>query len=146
MDKRSFIRFGLAGSAAGIVVPKMAFAAAMDMGLESKFAGGIYYTDEKFGRWNQALADHHLPQLDKKMSSGAAQLHVATNHPMNEYNHYIIKHQLLNSNFNFIQEHAYNPTKDKKPVAMFDIGSYHGPVYVMTMCNVHDVWMNMIEI
>lgn len=146
MDKRSFIRFGLAGSAAGIIVPQMVFAAAMDTGLESKFAGGIYYTSEKFGRWNKALADHHLPALEKKMSGSAAQLHVATNHPMNEYNHYIVKHLLLNSDFHFMQEHPYNPMKVKKPVSTFDIGSYRGPVYVMTMCNVHDVWMNMIEV
>lgn len=146
MDKRSFIRFGLAGSAAGIIVPNMVFAAAMDMGLESKYAGGIYYTSQKFGRWNKALADHHLPALEKQMSGGAAKLHVATNHPMNEYNHYIIKHQLLNSGFNFIQEHPYHPLKDKKPVSTFDLGSYRGIVYVMTMCNVHDVWMNMIEV
>lgn len=146
MDKRSFIRFGLAGSAAGIIVPKMVFAAAMDTGLESKYAGGIYYTKEEFGRWNKGLADAHLPDLDKQISGRASQLQVATNHPMDEYKHYIIKHQLLNSDFDFMEEHLYDPTKDKKPVSTFDLGSYRGPVYVMTMCNVHDVWMNVIEV
>lgn len=146
MDKRSFIRLGLVGSAAGIILPKTVFAAAMDTGLKSKLAGGVFYTDEAFGRWNKGVADHHLPHLEKQMSGGAAQLQVATGHPMDGYTHYIIKHELLNSDFGFMQEHRYDPMKDKKPATKFDVGSYRGIVYVMTICNVHDVWVNMIEV
>jgi superoxide reductase len=146
MDKRSFIRLGLVGSAAGIVLPKPVFAAAMDTGLQSKLAGGVFYTEEAFGRWDKGVATHHLPHLEKKMSGSAAQVHVATAHPMVGYEHYIVKHEVLNSDFHFMQEHKYNPMKDKSPASMFDVGSYRGILYVMTICNVHDVWVNMIEV
>ena len=146
MNKRDFIRFGIAGSAAGIFVPRQALAAGMDKVIGSRLAGGLYYTEHAFGRWNKGLADHHLPHLEKQMSGGAAQLHVATAHPMNAYGHWIIKHQLHDHNLKFMQEHLYNPTTDKKPETTFDLGGHKGIVYVMTMCNVHDVWLNMIEV
>jgi superoxide reductase len=146
MNKRDFIRFGIAGSAAGIFVPKAALAAGMDKVIGSKLAGGLYYTEHAFGRWNKGLADHHLPQLEKQTSGGATQLHVATAHPMNAYGHYIIKHQLHDHGLKFMQEYLYNPTTDTKPETTFDLGKHRGVVYVMTMCNVHDVWMNMIEV
>ena len=146
MDKRTFIRLSVLGSGMSILTPKSVFAAAMDSGLHSRLAGGVFHTEEAFGRWNKGVADHHLPALEKKLRGSAVQLHVATSHPMNAYAHYIIKHQLLNADFRFLQEHPYNPAQDKAPVATFDLGSYRGPVYVMTMCNVHDVWLNMIEV
>lgn len=146
VDKRSFIRFGLAGGTASIITPKSVFAAGMDTGLKSKLAGGVFHTEDAFGRWNKGVADHHLPKFEKKMSGSAAHLHVATDHPMIAYAHYIIKHELLNSDFRYMQEHPYNPTSDKAPVSTFDIGDYRGIVYVMTICNVHDVWLNMVEV
>jgi len=146
VDKRSFIRLGVAGSAAGLIAPKSVFAAAMDTGLKSKLAGGVFYTEDAFGRWNQALADHHLPQLEKEISGDAAHLEVKTNHPMDGYTHYIVKHELLSEDFDFLKEHPYDPLNDTKPVSRFDLGGYRGLVYVMTICNVHDVWLNMIEV
>jgi superoxide reductase len=146
VDKRSFIRFGLVGSTVGIIAPKPVFAAAMDSGLASKLAGGVFHTEDAFGRWNKGVAEHHLPSLEKRVSGSMVELHVATNHPMSAYAHYIIKHELLNADFHFMQEHLYNPSSDKAPVAMFDIGTYKGAVYVLTMCNVHDLWLNMIEV
>ena len=53
MDKRSFIRVGIAGSAAGLFIPKAALAAGMDKVIQSKLAGGLYYTEHAFGRWNK---------------------------------------------------------------------------------------------
>lgn len=146
MDKRSFIRVGIAGSAAGLFIPKAALAAGMDKVIQSKLAGGLYYTEHAFGRWSKGVADHHLPHLDKQMSGGATRLQVATAHPMGSYGHYIIKHQLHDQNLKFMQEHLYNPTTDAKPEATFDLGSHRGLVYVLTICNVHDTWVNMIEV
>ena len=74
MDKRSFIRLGIAGSAAGIIAPRAVLAAGMDKVLNSKLAGGLYYTAEDVGRWNKALADHHLPHLEKSVSYGKVEL------------------------------------------------------------------------
>jgi len=147
MDKRSFIRIAFAGGAAGLVVPRLALGAHhLKAALESKLAGGVYYTEDALGRWSKGVADHHLPNLEKQVSGGASQLQVETNHPMGGYGHYIIKHQLLNEEFGFMQEHLYNPTKDKSPAHTFDIGDYRGVVYAVTVCNVHDTWVNMIEV
>jgi superoxide reductase len=146
MDKRSFMRLGIIGSTAGVILPKSVYAAAMDMGLNSKFAGGVYQTLEAYGRWTKELAGLHLPHLEKQMSGGATHLHVASHHPMVGYKHYIIKHELLNADFHFMHEHSYNPAVDKAPASQFDLGSYRGAVYVMTICNIHDVWLNMIEV
>jgi len=145
MDKRNFIRIGIAGSAAGLFVPKAALAAGMDKVIHSKLAGGLYYTEHAFGRWDKGVADHHLPHLDKQVSGGATQLQVVTMHPMVPYAHYIIKHQLHDQNLKFMQEHLYNPNTDK-PQTTFDLGAHKGVVYVLTICNVHDTWVNMIEV
>jgi superoxide reductase len=145
MDKRSFIRLSFAGSAAGIIAPRTVLAAGMDSVLKSRLAGGVFYTADDMGRWNKGLADHHLPHLEKQVSGGKAQLQAATSHPMHAWGHYIIKHQLLNGELKFMQEHLYDPQKDK-PANVFDLGDYRGVVYVLTMCNVHDLWMNMIEV
>ncbi|MGA8260911.1 MAG: desulfoferrodoxin family protein [Arenicellales bacterium] len=141
MNKREFIRIGIAGSAGALFVPSDLMAGMVEPALKTKLAGGVYHTATAFGRWNQALADHHLPMFDKQGTS----LHVATNHPMNAYGHWIIKHQLLDSNFNFITEHIYDPTSDKKPETTFDVGGHSGVLYVLTMCNVHDLWVNATE-
>jgi len=146
MDKRSFIRLSFVGSTVGIITPKTVFAAAMDCGLNSKLAGGVFHTEDALGRWNKGIASLHLPNLEKQVSGGAAQLHAASKHPMVAYGHYIIKHELLNTDFRFLQEHRYDPAKDKAPAATFDLGTYRGNVYVLTICNIHDVWMNMIEV
>ncbi len=82
MDKRSFIRLSVAGGATGIFAFKEVLAAGMDKVIDSKFAGGMLYTEHDFGRWNKGLADHHLPHLEKQMSGGKTQLSVATAHPM----------------------------------------------------------------
>ena len=145
MDKRSFIRLSVAGSAAGIILPRAVFAANLGPVLESKLAGGVFYTADEFGRWNEALAEHHLPRLETEKSGGKVRLQATTHHPMNAWEHYIIKHQLLDAKLNFLQEHKYDPRQDK-PQTVFEMGGYRGPVYVMTMCNVHDMWMNMIEV
>jgi len=140
MNKRDFVRIGIAGTAGAMFVPMDLMAGMVEPALKTKLAGGLYYTETAFGRWNQGLADHHLPKFDKQGSS----LHVATNHPMNAYEHWIIKHQLLDSNFNFITENSYNPKSDK-PESTFDISGHSGVIYVLTMCNVHDLWVNATE-
>lgn len=146
MDKRSFIRMSLAGSTLGIVAPKAVFAGGMESVLRSKLAGHVYSTEEHLGRWSKGVAAHHLPHLEKQMMSGSMHVHVATNHPMVGIDHFIVKHEILNHNLQFMQDHIYKPTKDKTPATTFNVGSYHGPLYVVTICNIHDMWVNMIEV
>jgi len=142
MDKREFIRIGAAGVAGGLFVPRDLMAGMVEPALKTKLEGGVYHTDEAFGRWNKGVAEHHLPALEKSGGS----LHVATHHPMGSYGHYIIKHEVMDAQFKFMNEHLYNPTTDAKPETTFDLGGHSGLVYVLTMCNVHDVWLNAIEV
>ncbi len=32
------------------------------------------------------------------------------------------------------------------PEGTFDLGEHRGIVYVFIVCNVHDLWLNMIEV
>jgi len=146
MDKRSFLRLTLAGGGLSLIVPKGVYAAMMDSSLKSKLAGGVFNTEDALGRWNKGTATHHLAQIEKSATGGKTSLHVASAHPMDGLDHFIVKHELLNRDLKFMQEHLYKPTVDKKPEFTFDVGDYHGALYVMTVCNVHDIWINMIEV
>ena len=142
MDKRQFIRISIAGAAGTLFVPKALFAGMVEPALKTKLAGGVYHTADAFGRWSKGVAEHHLPDL----SQHGNQLHVATHHPMIANAHYIIKHQLLGANFDFITEHLYDPKEDKVPETTFDVSGHKGIIYVLTMCNIHDLWVNATEI
>lgn len=142
MDKREFIRISIAGATGALFVPRILMAGMMETALKTKLAGGVYETDIAFGRWNKKIAGLHLADCAKHGN----ELHVESHHPMPGYEHYIVKHQLLDSHFNFITEHRYNPTTDKKPETSFDIKGHKGLLYVITMCNVHDVWVNATEV
>lgn len=142
MDKRQFMRISIAGAAGALFVPRSLYAGMVAPALETRLAGGVYHTADAYGRWNKGLADHHLPEFAKQGDS----LQVTTHHPMSGYEHYIVKHQLLDGDFNFITEHMYNPQTDKAPETSFDIGGRNGTIYVLTMCNIHDVWMNATEV
>jgi superoxide reductase len=146
MDKRSFLRLTLAGSSLGIFAPKAVYAAMMESPLKSKLAGGMFFTEDALGRWNKGTATHHIAQIEKQATGGKTQLHVVSAHPMDGLDHFIVKHQLLNQDLKFMQERLYKPTVDKKPEHVFDLGNHHGVVYAVTVCNVHDVWVNMIEV
>ncbi len=146
MDKRSFLRLTLAGTGLGLFVPKAVFAAMMESPLKSKLAGGMFFTEDALGRWNKGTATHHVPQLEKQATGGKTQLHVAAVHPMDGLDHFIVKHQLLDQDLKFLQEHLFKPTVDKKPEHIFDLGNHKGAVYALTVCNVHDMWINMIEV
>ncbi len=142
MNKRDFIRIGIAGAAGALFVPRELMAGMAEPALKTRLAGGVYHTGIAFGRWNKDVADHHLPEFEKQ----GDRLHVTTHHPMSAYGHYIIKHELLDADFNFITEHRYDPTTDKTPETVFDISGHGGVIYVLTMCNVHDLWVNAAEV
>ena len=143
MNKRDFIRIAVAGSAGALFVPQELMAGMVEPALKNKLAGGVFHTETAFGRWNRAVADVHLPTFEKRGSN----LHVSSDHhPMDAYSHWIIKHQLLDSNFNFITEHLYDPKTDKRPETSFDLGNRKGLIYVLTICNIHDMWVNATEV
>lgn len=146
MDRRSFIRFGIVGTTTGIIAPRAVLATTSGNPLASPMAGGVYHTKDAPGRWAKK-AGLHLPVISKSAGSGGKTvIQVVTGHPMKpDFDHYIVKHMLLDKNFNFIAEHVFNPTKDKQPISEFSITAT-GPIYAMSVCNLHDSWLDMIEV
>ena len=141
MDRRYFIRFGIAGIGASIVAPQTVLATAK----ESKLAGGVYYTKDSPGRWSKKAAGH-LPHLAVEKSGSDNIIEVVTGHEMKGYEHYIIKHVLLDKDYRVLVEHMFNPLQDKQALSRFRLKAYSGPVHVLSVCNKHDTWLNMIEV
>lgn len=141
MDRRHFIRFGLAGVGAGIIAPQITLAAAA----QANVAGGIYYTKDAPGRWSKKVSGH-LPHLQVQKSGADSIIEVATGHEMKGYEHYIVKHIILDKDFKFIAEHMFDPSKDKQPLSKFTVNGYSGPLHALSVCNKHDTWLNTIEI
>jgi len=139
MDRRDFIRFSIFGSVAGIIAPQVALA---DIP-ESPFAGSIFYTKDAPGRWSKKV-EGHLPNLEIDKTAGLIQ--VVTGHEMSGFDHYIVKHVLLDSNYQPIAENIFNPMKDIAPISTFNISGRSGPLYALSVCNKHDTWLNLVEV
>lgn len=135
MDRRNFIRLGIAGTIAGSMTPTIVSADT------NKLAGGLYYTKDAPGRWSKKIAGH-LPTIEVSKAYVGAFLRITTPHPMNGYEHYIVKHIILDKNFNFIAEKMFNPLQDKTAESEFSIGKYRGLINVLSVCNQHDTWLN----
>ncbi len=143
MNRRNFLSIAAAGSAFSVFLPKALLADEKKDLLKSKLAGGVFYTAESPGRWGKKV-NSHLPKIVKAMDANT--IRVITAHPVEKYNHYIVKHVVLDKDFNFITEKMFNPLVDKAPQSEFDLGKYKGVLYVMSVCNKHDTWINSIVI
>ncbi len=142
MDRRDFMRIGLAGGVAGAVLPQSLVAAEQSPNM----AGGVYYTKENPGHWAKKVGSH-LPNLELvKGADGAVTVKVSTKHGQNGYKHYIVKHQLLDGNYRFIAETMFDPDKDDADSEYKLPAGYKGMVYATSMCNKHDVWLNGVEV
>jgi superoxide reductase len=142
MNRRKFMRLGLAGGIAGAVLPQQ-LRAEEDCAL---MAGGVYYTQGQPGRWEKKVGSH-LPKLEKiGGAGGVVVVKVTTDHPQQGYKHYIIKHQLLDAGYRFLDEKMFDPEQDE-PVSEFALpAGYKGMVYALSMCNKHDLWLHGMEI
>jgi len=142
MDRRSFIRLAVAGSAAGIIAPEIVLAGSKKIS-SNPMSGGIFYTKDSPGRWAKK-AGPHSPIIQTSSGKGGLVVDVVTSHPMKGYKHYIVKHMLLDKNFNFIDEKVFDPMKDS-PVSQFTLKSHSGPIYALSVCNLHDSWLSVAE-
>ncbi|MCK4743077.1 MAG: hypothetical protein KAT25_04595 [Sulfuriflexus sp.] len=143
MDRRSFIRLAVAGSAAGIIAPEIVLAGSKKIS-SNPMSGGIFYTKDSPGRWAKK-AGPHSPVIQTSKSKGGIIVDVVTSHPMKGYKHYIVKHMLLDKDFNFIDEKVFDPMKDS-PVSQFTLKSHSGPIYALSVCNLHDSWLSVAEV
>lgn len=141
MNRRHFIRFGLAGIGGSLVIPQAVLAGSKSASL----AGGLYFTKDAPGRWSKKVSGH-LPHIAIQKNNAASIIEVSTAHEMKGYEHYIVKHILLDKHYNFLQEHMFNPNKDKTPISKFTLNNYSGTLYALSVCNKHDTWLNVAEI
>ncbi|MFZ2312241.1 MAG: desulfoferrodoxin family protein [Methylobacter sp.] len=141
MERRDFIRLSVAGVGASIVAPAMVLADSS----KQVAARDIYYTKEAPGRWSDKVTTH-APSIEIEKTGGKITVKIVTAHEMKGYEHYIVKHVLLDQNYKFIDEYLFNPTKDKSAISTFTLHDYSGPIYALSMCNKHDLWMNGAEV
>jgi superoxide reductase len=141
MDRRHFVRLGLVGTAAGLTVPHAVQADTMGFDpFKTPMAGGLYYTLESPGRWAKK-AKGHTPVIERNGGS----FQVITPHPMDGYVHYIVKHMILDENFQFVREVLFHPEKDT-PITEHDIGNLKNVIYAVSMCNQHDLWLSALKV
>jgi len=145
MNRRNFIRLSALSSAASLALPSTVFAKQSAASLESKMAGNLYFTKENAGRWHKKVGGH-LPSIQVSEWNKKTRVKISTAHEMNAYSHYITKHILLDQDLNFIDEKLFDPKKDTVAVSQFELGNYKGLLYVLSVCNKHDTWLNSVEI
>ena len=144
MNRRKFIQLGTLVSSAGIIAPKTLLADTVTPSM----AGGVYYTQDAAGRWSKKVAGH-LPQIElieKGSATTSTKIRVSTAHGMKGYEHYIVKHTVLNNHYQFLAEKMFDPTKDLAPISEFNLGTYQGLTHVLSVCNQHDTWLTSFEI
>ncbi|NQU70018.1 MAG: hypothetical protein HQ514_05680 [Rhodospirillales bacterium] len=140
MDRRTMLHLGLAGVGGSLFISRRVLAADHSAACDSQMAGGVYYTKERPGRWASKIGGH-LPIIVR----AGNKITVTTDHAMTGFQHYIVKHMVLDRNFQFVAERMFDPTKDE-PVSIHDIGKLRDTVYVASMCNVHDVWLSSVHL
>ncbi len=145
MNRRNFVKLALAGSA----LPGLAVAGhhggKHGKGHGRKMAGGVYYTREHPGRWAKKVGGH-MPVVTVEKKGADALVKVSTPHEMKGYEHYIVKHTILDQNFEFLAEKMFNPETEKSPVSEHILSGYSGKIHVLSVCNKHDTWMATAEV
>ncbi len=141
--RRDLIKLSAIGAVAGVIMPKSVLA--MDrkkelLQLQPPLLGNLIYSADYQGRW-EGKKDSHLPQIE--VNGGV--LRAKTNHTMAGYGHYIIKHAMFDENFQFIEEKMFIPDDDEA-VSEHNIKGHKNRVYILSVCNIHDSWLNSIEL
>ena len=108
--------------------------------LNGPLAGSFYYTKNKPGN-KENVVKSHSPLLEIIENT----LKVSTPHEMKGYDHYIIKHIVLDNKFNIISERAFDPSKET-PISEHNIMGYGDKLYVLSVCNNHNTWVDVIKI
>ena len=134
MDRRKFFTLGLIGITGTSLLHRNLYAT--QSSLDTNLAGSIYYSKQKTGRWKGKEAGH-IPLVEV----GSDMLKITTPHEMNGYEHYINKHAIFDSQFNFLDENMFDPTSTKAPISEHEIKDYKGTVFVVSVCNKHDCWV-----
>lgn len=141
MERRDFIRWGIAGLGSTIITPTLVLA----KNVKPTPVSDIYYTKESPGRWKDKVSGH-LPSVGIEKTDGKITIKIVTSHEMKGYEHYIVKHVLLDQNYKFLDEHLFDPAKDKSAISTFTLEKYSGAIYALSLCNKHDLWLNSANV
>nr|VFK03962.1 MAG: superoxide reductase [Candidatus Kentron sp. H]VFK04240.1 MAG: superoxide reductase [Candidatus Kentron sp. H]VFK07068.1 MAG: superoxide reductase [Candidatus Kentron sp. H] len=144
MQRRDLIRFTFAGAVSGTFVPRALFASPTSDD-SNPMAGSVFFTKDAPGRWRGKEASH-LPQIEIEKKSDGISVKVSTPHEVSGFDHYIIKHILLDGNYGLLGEKMFNPLKDKAAISTFSLSKYNGPIYALSVCNKHDTWLSSAEV
>ncbi|NOS73946.1 MAG: hypothetical protein HOO93_04165 [Methyloglobulus sp.] len=142
MERRKFIQLSLASAGLGLVTPTLAQAKAAQ---PVPGPSDIYYTKVSLGRWVGKEATH-LPVVEITKAAGGTTVKIVTPHEMKAYEHYIVKHVLLDKHYKFIDEHLFEPTQDKTAESTFTLKGYSGAIYALSLCNKHDLWLASAQV
>ncbi len=137
MERRDFIRLSTVGLGTTLITPTLVLA----KNVAQLPVSDIYYTKESPGRWKDKVAGH-LPSIGIEKTGNKTTIRVVTSHEMKGYEHYIVKHVLLDQDYKFLEEHMFNPDKDKAAISTFTLEKYSGAIYALSMCNKHDLWLS----
>lgn len=140
MERRDFIKLSMAGVGTGIVAPT-----ALAEKCKPVVISDIYYTKESPGRWSEKVTSH-LPSIGIEKKDGKILVRVVTTHEMKDYEHYIVKHVLLDKDYKFLDEYLFDPTRDKLAISNFTLSNYSGELYALSLCNKHDLWLNSAKV
>nr|VFJ57387.1 MAG: superoxide reductase [Candidatus Kentron sp. DK] len=142
MQRRDLIKLTFATAAAttaGTLLP--AISSASPTVAANLLAGSVFYTKDAQGRW-EGKAASHAPEIKIEKNAEAISVTVATGHEMKGFEHYIIKHILLDKDYAFIGEKMFDPSKDVQAISKFSLDKdYSGPIYALSVCNKHDTWL-----
>lgn len=142
MERRDFMKLSAAGTVAGL---SLATVNRAEAGSQPTPPGDLYYTEASQGRW-AGKGKTHLPLIETSKDGGKTKVKVTTTHEMKAYEHYIVKHVLLDKDYKFLAEHLFDPTKEPLPVSEFTLDSYSGTLYALSLCNKHDLWLTSAEV
>jgi superoxide reductase len=138
MKRRDFIRLTATSAGASLIAPSIVLA---EEAKPANVTADIYFTKENPSRW-EGKAATHAPVIEVSKAEGAITIKVTTPHEMKGYEHFIVKHTLLDANYKFLGEHVFDPTKETTPVSSYTLKEYSGTVYALSFCNKHDLWLS----
>ncbi|WP_281648306.1 desulfoferrodoxin family protein [Parendozoicomonas sp. Alg238-R29] len=135
MNRRFFLYAGTVATGAIVTFPSMG-----KTPTSHNVFGNLIFTADRPGRFAHK-AKSHLPIITPVDTPQGQTIRVETNHEMNGYQHYIVKHQIFDQDYNLIDEKLFNPKIEKKPVSLFKLDDYSGLIYATSLCNKHDLWL-----
>lgn len=134
------------GGLASAAVAGPVFAATQEVELQGALralAGKFFFSSENPGRW-KGKEKGHSPLIKVDKDGNNVLIRAAVQHPM-KTDHFIIKHILMDQNFDFMAEQVFDPIFDM-PRSRFEVSGYSGQFYIVSLCNLHDNWINVATI